>query len=97
MLWNCCFWKYLVYCGAGRIIANAVDDNVPKSSARFFIDISYIDNMSLHLLKIDSTFSWGRDTVISTESIIIPKNYILLFEWRTDFFKFIANSRFCNR
>ena len=32
--------------GSGRI-ANAVDDNVPKSFARSFIDTSYIDNIYL--------------------------------------------------
>ena len=34
-----------MYSGAGRI-ANAVDDNVPKSFARSFIDTSYGDNIS---------------------------------------------------
>ena len=30
--------------GSGRIV-NAVDDNVPKSFARSFIDTSYVDNI----------------------------------------------------
>ena len=73
-----------MYSGAGRI-ANAVGDNVPKSVDKSFIDTSCIDNISWHLLKIDSTLPWGRNTVISTESIIIPKNSILFVGWRTDF------------
>ena len=40
-----CLCRYLMYNGAGRI-ANAVDDNVPKSFARSFIDTSCIDNIS---------------------------------------------------
>ena len=56
-----------MYNGAGRI-ANAIDDNVLNIFA---------DTFCWHpdtFLEIDSTFSWGRDTVISTESIIISKN-----------------------
>ena len=82
-----------MYSGAGRIF-NAADDNVPKSLASSFIDTSCIDNISWHLSEINSTFSWGRDTVISTETAITPKNSILYVGWRTDFFKFITNPRF---
>ena len=40
-----------------RRIANAVDDNVPENLAKSFIDTSCIENISRHLLEIDSTFS----------------------------------------
>ena len=36
---------YLMYNGAGRI-ANAVDDNVPKSFVKSVIDLSCINNIS---------------------------------------------------
>ena len=90
-----CLCRYFMYSGAGRI-ANAVDDIVPRSFSRSYIETYSIDNISWHILEIDSTF-WDRYTVISTKSVIIPKNSIPCVGWRTDFFKFLTNPRSCTR
>lgn len=50
-----------------------------------------------HHLEIDSTFSLGRDNVISTESINILKNSRFFGSCRIDFFIFLTKPIFCNR